>query len=277
MGHALAGICFVISVRLTYVSKSFSFFKMRPRFKRRFTFLLLLTTKYVSRLFYRFEVEWIGRLPKDPWKNIRLVLLLNHTSLFEPLFAGWVPNRFLKLVARNGLVPVADKTMLRPFVGRFFKLVASNVVPISRKRDHSWNRFVKTIQDGSMVVIAPEGRMKRHTGLDLKGQPMTVRGGVADLLKQIKAGRMLIAYSGGLHHVQAPGQRVPRLFKTLRMRVESLDISSYSQMIASKSYGPFKQAVIEDLQGRRDIYCPGIQTQPSPVYATRRSNTHLLR
>ena len=250
---------------------------MRPRFKRRFTFLLLLTTKYLSRLFYRFEVEWIGRLPKDPWKNIRLVLLLNHTSLFEPLFAGWVPNRFLKLVARNGLVPVADKTMLRPLVGRFFKLVAGNVVPISRKRDHSWNRFVKTIQDGSMVVIAPEGRMKRNTGLDLKGQPMTVRGGVADLLKQIKAGRMLIAYSGGLHHVQAPGQRVPRLFKTLRMRVESLDISAYSQMIASKSYGRFKQAVIEDLQGRRDIYCPEIQTQPSPVYATRRSNTHLLR
>jgi 1-acyl-sn-glycerol-3-phosphate acyltransferase len=243
---------------------------MRPRFKRRFTFLLLLTTKYLSKLFYRFEVEWIGRLPKDPWKNIRLVLLLNHTSLFEPLFAGWVPNRFLKLVARNGLVPVADKTMLRPFVGRFFKLVANNVVPISRKRDHSWKRFVKTIQDGSMVVIAPEGRMKRDTGLDLTGRPMTVRGGVADLLEQIKAGRMLIAYSGGLHHVQSPGQRIPRLFKTLRMRVESLDISAYSHMIASKSYGRFKQAVIEDLQVRRDIYCPEIQTQPSPVYAPRR-------
>jgi hypothetical protein len=99
---------------------------------------------------------------------------------------------------------------------------------------------------------------------------MTVRGGVADLLEQIKAGRMLIAYSGGLHHVQSPGQRIPRLFKTLRMRVESLDISAYSHMIASKSYGRFKQAVIEDLQVRRDIYCPEIQTQPSPVYAPRR-------
>ncbi len=240
---------------------------MGKRLKPRITYLLLLATKCLSRLFYRFEVDWIGRLPKDPWKNIRLVLLLNHTSLFEPLFAGWVPNQFLKSVARNGLVPVADKTMLRPFVGRFFRMVADNVVPISRKRDHSWNRFVETIHAGSMVVIAPEGRMKRKSGLDLSGSPMTVRGGVADLLRQIRAGRMLIAYSGGLHHVQAPGQRIPRLFKTLRMRVQSLDISTYSRMIASTAQRTFKQAVIEDLQIRRDSYCPDLQLRPLPVYA----------
>ena len=241
---------------------------MRNKFKQRLIFALLLATKWFARLFYRFEVEWIGRLPEDPWKNIRLVLLLNHTSLFEPLFAGWVPNRFLKSVARNGLVPVADKTLLRPVVGRFFRLVAGNVVPISRKRDHSWNRFVETIHAGTMVVIAPEGRMKRRTGLDLDGHPMTVRGGVADLLRRMKAGRMLIAYSGGLHHVQAPGQCIPRLFKTLHMRVESLEIASYSRMIASNSFGRFKQAVIEDLQVRRDRYCPEIHARPSPVYAS---------
>jgi 1-acyl-sn-glycerol-3-phosphate acyltransferase len=250
---------------------------MRKRFKRRFTYLMLLATKALSRLFYRFEVDWIGRLPKDPWKNVRLVLLLNHTSLFEPLFAGWVPNRFLKSVARNGLVPVADKTMLRPVVGRFFKLVADNVIPISRKRDHSWVRFVEKIRTGSMVVIAPEGRMKRKTGLDLTGSPMTVRGGVADLLKQIQAGRMLIAYSGGLHHVQSPGQRLPRLFKTLRMRVETMDISTYSRMIASKAKGGFKQAVVEDLQIRRDIYCPGLQAQPALIHTARRTNGHIPR
>lgn len=250
---------------------------MGKRYKHRFTFLLLLATKYLSRLFYRFEVEWIGRLPKDPWRNIRLVVLLNHTSLFEPLFAGWVPNRFLKLIARNGLVPIADKTIKRPVVGRFFQLVASNVIPISRKRDRSWKRFIQRIHAGSMVVIAPEGRMKRKTGLDLNGRTMTVRGGVADLLKQIKAGRMLIAYSGGLHHVQAPGQRIPRLFKTLRMRVETLDIPSYSHMIASNSYGRFKQAVIDDLQDRRDIYCPGIQARPAAMVASPMSNHHFFR
>lgn len=240
---------------------------MRSRFKTRFTYLTLLVTKALSRLFYRFEVDWIGRLPTDPWKNIRLVVLLNHTSLFEPLFAGWVPNRFLKSIARNGVLPVADKTLLRPVVGRFFKLVADTVVPISRRRDTSWSRFVETIRTGSMVVIAPEGRMKRKTGLDLSGAPMTVRGGVADLLQQIEKGRMLIAYSGGLHHVQAPGQRFPRLFKTLRMRVESLDISTYSRMIASGADRPFKQAVVRDLQTRRDSYCPELRARPSPVHA----------
>ena len=107
-----------------------------------------------------------------------------------------------------------------------------------------------------MVVIAPEGRMKRRDGLDADGSPMTVRGGVADLLEHLKGGRMLIAYSGGLHHVQAPGQRLPRLFKTLRMRVQSLDISTYSRMIAISAGEPFKQAVIADLQIRRDQYCP---------------------
>ena len=250
---------------------------MSKKFKHRFTYLLLLATKYLSRSFYRFEVDWIGRLPKDPWENIRLVLLLNHTSLFEPLFAGWVPNRFLKSVARNGLVPVADKTMLRPFVGRFFKLVAGNVVPISRKRDVSWQRFVDKIRSGSMVVIAPEGRMKRSNGLDLSGSPMTVRGGVADLLMQIKAGRMLIAYSGGLHHVQAPGQRIPRLFKTLRMRVQSLDISAYSRMIASHYTAHFKQAVIEDLQIRRDSYCPDLQAQSALAIVPQRSTLRFPR
>ena len=46
--------------------------------------------------------------------------------------------------------------------------------------------------------------MKRANGMDLEGMPMTIRGGVADLLMAIPGGRMLIAYSGGLHHVQVP-------------------------------------------------------------------------
>ena len=54
---------------------------------------LLLGVKVASCAFYRFDVSWIGRRPPDPWSNLRLVLFLNHTSLFEPLFAGWVPCR----------------------------------------------------------------------------------------------------------------------------------------------------------------------------------------
>ena len=38
---------------------------------------------------------------------------------------------------------------------------------------------------------------------------------------------MLLAYSRGLHHVQAPGERFPRLFRTVSMRFECVDIASY--------------------------------------------------
>jgi 1-acyl-sn-glycerol-3-phosphate acyltransferase len=217
---------------------------------------LLLAVKYAARTFYRFDVGWVGSVPENPWDSLRMVLILNHTSLYEPLFAGWVPNHFLKQLARDGVIPVADKTFCRPVVGRFFKLVAQKVVPVTRERDTTWERFVARVRANSLVILAPEGRMKRPGGLDLQGKPMTVRGGVADLLQKIPGGRMLIAYSGGLHHVQIPGQRLPKLFKTLKMRVESLDIAQYTRMIM-ENYGieNFKIAVIRDLEKRRSRYC----------------------
>lgn len=211
----------------------------------------------LSRIFYRFDIVWFGKLPKNPWANLRLVLILNHTSLYEPLFAGWVPNCFLKNVSKNGLIPIADKTFHRPLVGRFFRIVAKNVIAISRQRDKSWDNFLYGIRSDSLVIMLPEGRMKRKNGLDSEGNPMSIRGGVADLLDAIPEGRMLITYSGGLHHVQAPDQLLPRLFKTLQMRVESYDISHYKRMVSENpAYVSFKQAVIKDLEKRQELYCP---------------------
>lgn len=216
---------------------------------------VLLATKQLARVFYRFDISWIGETPRNPWQAVRLVLFLNHTSLYEPLFAGWVANRFLKDIATRGVLPVAAKTLSRPLVGRFFGNVAADVVSVSRERDHSWQHFLQRVGPDSLVVIAPEGRMKRRDGKDLSGNPMTVRGGVADLLRRIASGRMLIAYSGGLHHVQAPGQRIPRLFKTLRMSVECLDIAAYNCSMATRGED-FKGNVICDLQRRRTRFCP---------------------
>ena len=34
------------------------------------------------------------------------------------------------------------------------------------------------------------------------------------ILEKLDSGKMLIAYSGGLHHVQAPGDLIPKIFKT---------------------------------------------------------------
>ena len=130
------------------------------------------------------------------------------------------------------------------------------------------------IDPDSMVLILPEGRMMRRNGLDSQGQPMTVRGGIADILESTPSGRMLLAYSGGLHHVQAPGERLPRPFRTVYLNLESVDIAEYRAARAAEAPPgvAFKRMVVEDLERRRDAYCPtperraawGGQRPPAP-------------
>ena len=85
---------------------------------------------------------------------------------------------------------------------------------------------------------------------------MTVRGGIADILEVVGSGRMLLAYSGGLHHVQIPGQLLPRPFRTIRVRVETVDIEAYCRSLREAPGGEeLKRAVKVDLERRRDLYC----------------------
>jgi 1-acyl-sn-glycerol-3-phosphate acyltransferase len=222
-------------------------------------FLVLSTARLISKAFCTSEMKWVGGTPAgDPWKGIRVLCFLNHTSLFEWLFIAMAPSRFLWRVANHGVVPAAEKTTSRPIVGHFFKLLGAHVVSISRERDHTWREVLSRIDPDSMVIILPEGRMKRPGGLDSKGQPMTVRGGIADILEAIPAGPMLVAYSGGLHHVQAPGERLPRMFRKIRMNFELLDIAAYREERMREAAGPigFKRAVVDDLERRRDRNCP---------------------
>lgn len=222
-----------------------------------FIFALLLALKYVTRSFYRVEMKWIGTPPPEPWSGHRLVAFLHHTSLFEPVFLGGVPNSFLRRVAFHGVVPAADKTIGRPLVGMLFRMIAAHVIPISRQRDNTWFEVLRRIDPESMVIILPEGRMMRKNGLDSNGQPMTVRGGIADVIEAIGEGRMLVAYSGGLHHVQAPGEHVPRVFETVRMNLEVIDIESYvSGLMAGRTPEQLKRAVRDDFERRRDENCP---------------------
>ena len=220
-------------------------------------FLLLLLVKAFARTFYRFEMGWVGEVPPDPWRHVRLLVFLNHTSLFEPLFAGGIPVHFLWRLARHGVVPIASKTAGRPLVGVFFGLIARRVISITRERDETWDQLLAHVDPDAMMAILPEGRMKRAGGLDSEGRRMSVRGGVADILESLGAGRMLLAYSGGLHHVQVPGERFPRLWKTIRMNLEVVDIAAYRESLLAGAAAPgFKRAVIEDLERRRDLYCP---------------------
>lgn len=221
-------------------------------------FGFLSTLRRIARIFYRREVGWIGDPPPDRWERLRVVCLLHHTSLFEWLYIAVVPSRFVWRIACHGVAPAAEKTLRRPLVGLFFKCLAAHVVSISRERDHTWRDVLGRIDPDSMVVILPEGRMMRRNGLDGDGRPMTVRGGIADILEAIPEGRMLLAYCGGLHHVQAPGERLPRLFRTLRMNLELIDIATYRDEMrrGGASDAAFKRAVVTDLESRRDRYCP---------------------
>ncbi|HVT18273.1 MAG TPA: hypothetical protein VHQ90_19110 [Thermoanaerobaculia bacterium] len=224
--------------------------------RQHLSYLVLLGAKALSRAFFQVEVEWVGERVDDPWEDIRVVALLNHTSLYEWLFTAVPPNRFLRRLATRGVLPSASKTMRRPLVGTFYQFLAGSVITVSRERDHTWQEVLASIGPESMVLLAPEGRMKRASGLDVEGRPMTIRGGIADILQVVGKGRMLLAYSGGLHHVQVPGQRLPRLWKTIRLRLELVDIETYCRSFAEvPGSEEFKNATKVDLQRRRDLHC----------------------
>lgn len=235
-------------------------------------FLLLL--KRFGRLFYSYDGQWVGQMGNDPWRDeFRLVAILNHTSLFEFLFAGIVPDRFLRHMACHGVVPIAAKTLDRPLIGFFWRLVAGNVVSVSRERDETWKEVIDSVDPRSMVIILPEGRMKRKNGLDSRGKPLVVRTGIADLIETIPEGKLLLAYSQGLHHIQIPDHdRFPRLFRPVRMRFEILDIADYRREIQNQANGSsFRARVTCDLTARRNAYCTsdrGEATEPgSPAPA----------
>jgi hypothetical protein len=212
---------------------------------------IFFTIKTLTHLFYRSQIGWIGDKGKDPWsEDIKVIAFLNHTSLYEPLFLTALPYSFLWKLANRMVAPAASKTLDRPFVGTFFKLMAPKMTSITRKRDDTWTEFMDSIDDDCIIIILPEGRMMRKNGLDVDGNKMTIRGGISDVLNKLDSGKMIMAYSGGLHHIQIPGQTIPRLFRKLRINVELLDIPEYKSRFESKI------DLIADLQHKLETNVP---------------------
>lgn len=237
----------------------------------------LLAVKYASRALYTVREEWVGQKVADPWHRVRLIAVLNHTSLAEGIYLAVVPNRVLREISRHAVLPVAEETMAQPIDGWIFRTLVPNVVAITRKRDHSWTRVLKEIDDDeSMVTMFPEGRMMRPTGLDKRGGPMTVKPGVADVLMGLGHGRMILAYSGGLHHVFQPGAGFPNFFKVVHLKLESIDIAGYIEERKAEAWS-FSSAVVRDLTRRRDLHTPIAPGTPSPVRAEiRRRRNRML-
>jgi hypothetical protein len=207
----------------------------------------------VSQLFYRFDVEHVGNMPKYVWRDVRVAVLLNHTSLMEPLFSGVLPFQYLWRLATRGIFPIADVTYNRPIVGRLFRFFAPKVIMLSRRRDKTWDHFLSIVDEKDTMVFLPEGRMKRPNGLDKDGRPMTVRGGLIDVMLAMKKGTLIFCYSEGLHHIFAPGDRYPKILRSAGIKFESIDIADYLQQFADAP--DFRAAVMADLENRRDRYC----------------------
>ena len=221
-------------------------------------FGILSVVKTISHLFYRGTFNWITPTPKNPWANARLMVLLNHTSLYEPLYVQALSFPFLWNLASRMNVPGADVTLNRPIVGKLWKLMMPNISSVTRKRDHSWSNYLNSIKPDSIIMIAPEGRIKRAGGKDKNGRPMTVQGGVADILENLSDGGMILCLSGGLHHIQTPGQTLPRLFKPIRMNLAYIDIKEYKEKFQDLSPRERKLKITQDLQTRLENDCPQV-------------------
>ena len=221
--------------------------------------LLVLMVYAFSRVFYRHSLSWVSQPPADIWENqhdLRVFAFLNHTSLLEPLFLGAFPLSFLLAAVGRATMPGADITMNRPLIGRFYRFLSPRTIAITRKRDASWQHFLEQIAPQALVVLAPEGRMMRPGGLDKEGKPMSVRGGIADILRRLGHGRMVVAYSGGLHHVNRPGEHNLRLFKTLNLKLEVLDIADYLASFGDCSANEFRLFMARDLEVRLALHKP---------------------
>ena len=223
--------------------------------RRLIAFLILSLVKTFSWIFYKAKYQWLTATPENPWINIRLMVFLNHTSLFEPLFSQIIPYRYLWHLAAHFNIPGADITLDRPIVCTFWKLMVPNIASITRKKDATWDNYLSSIQLDDVVMITPEGRMKRPNGLDKFGKPMTVRGGVADIIMSMNEGVMVLCLSGGLHHVQAPGQLFPKFFKTICMNLSWIDIKEYKKQFP-QTPREMKMAIVADLQNRLETDCP---------------------
>jgi 1-acyl-sn-glycerol-3-phosphate acyltransferase len=220
-------------------------------------FFTLSIIKVLAKTFFRFEEKWLSPFPPN-WNQIKCIGVLNHTSLFEPIFVAIYPFSQLWRAAKQMVAPAADITMNRKFVGMIFSLLGQNIIPISRKRDSSWETFLDLINEQSLVVILPEGRMMRKGGLDKNGKKMDIRPGIADVISKIPTGKLMIVTSGGLHHIQRPGQIFPKLFKKVKVVVEIHDISHLKgeilSQIANKNSGlerTQKKLFVEFLEDRK--------------------------
>ena len=212
-------------------------------------FMFLSALKISGYALYPSRLNWLSEEP-DSWDDISLILILNHTSLFEFVYGVTLPFGFLNQISKRLIIPVAESTLKKPLGGLVFNQLAPKTIALSRKRDESWSEFLNQISREDICIFMPEGRMRRADGLDKHGKTLHVKSGVYELLNKFRGRKMLLVYSGGLHHVLAPGQVVPRVFRHVKAGIECLSVDEYLGSFEASDQ-PWKD-IAGDLDFRRD-------------------------
>ena len=226
-------------------------------------FAFLATLKAVGSLVYPSKLYYLNQ--RRDWDNVSLILILNHTSLFEIVYSVTLPYRYLWQFSRRMIIPVATSTLKHPMAAWIFKALSPKMIPLTRKRDGSWQQFLDAVDEEDICVFLPEGRMRRSTGLDKHGKPMTVKTGVYDLLQKFRGRQMAFAYSHGLGHIWPPGSWYPRIFKRVECTVEILDVDEYLGRFEKEANPAY--CVRRDMERRRDRHCQEIGACGDPLLA----------
>jgi len=117
-------------------------------------FSMLTALKYVSRIFFRYDISWVGDVPPDPWGRLRLVAF----STIPPLRAGLPrrrPQQFRLALAAHGVVRGGEDNRTAACRDHFqVRAIMSSPSHASATTRVSG---VEPRRPKSMVVIAPEG------------------------------------------------------------------------------------------------------------------------
>ena len=73
-------------------------------------FSVLLFVKALRYICYPIDIEWVGNKPRK-WQKVRLIVILNHTSLLEFLYGSALPLSYLWRMAGKMTYPVAKETL----------------------------------------------------------------------------------------------------------------------------------------------------------------------
>ena len=97
-------------------------------------------------LFFHFRVEGLENVPDDRG----IILCSNHRSYFDPVFLGIKLKRQLRFMAKDSLFH-------KPVLGVIIKHLGAFPVKRGKGDTQAIDNAVKTVQDGGLFAIFPEG------------------------------------------------------------------------------------------------------------------------